>query len=54
MTPVGVEPTITWMKARCPRPLDDGAVAAYFNKLLDREVDFKIINPIKINNSEII
>ena len=27
VTPVGVEPTITWMKARCPRPLDDGAVA---------------------------
>ena len=26
VTPVGVEPTITWMKARCPRPLDDGAV----------------------------
>lgn len=25
VTPVGVEPTITWMKARCPRPLDDGA-----------------------------
>jgi DNA invertase Pin-like site-specific DNA recombinase len=26
VTPVGVEPTITWMKARCPRPLDDGAL----------------------------
>ena len=26
VTPGGVEPPITWMKARCPRPLDDGAV----------------------------
>jgi hypothetical protein len=25
VTPGGVEPPITWMKARCPRPLDDGA-----------------------------
>ena len=25
VTPVGVEPTIAWMKARSPRPLDDGA-----------------------------
>ena len=25
VTPEGVEPSITWMKARCPRPLDDGA-----------------------------
>ena len=26
VTPEGVEPSITWMKARCPRPLDDGAI----------------------------
>ena len=34
MTPVGVEPTIAWMKARSPRPLDDGAKffgKGYFN-----------------------
>lgn len=27
VTPVGVEPTIPRMKAECPRPLDDGAIA---------------------------
>ena len=26
VTPEGVEPSIAWMKARSPRPLDDGAV----------------------------
>ena len=30
VTPEGVEPSITWMKAKCPRPLDDGAYLKTF------------------------
>lgn len=40
MTPVGVEPTIAWMKARSPRPLDEGAVSGYFIRLLSFLVAF--------------
>ena len=25
VTPTGFEPVITWMKTKCPGPLDDGA-----------------------------
>ena len=25
VTPMGIEPMISWMKTKCPRPLDDGA-----------------------------
>lgn len=26
MTPTGLEPAIFWMRTRCPKPLDDGAI----------------------------
>lgn len=44
MTPVGVEPTIAWMKARSPRPLDDGAVYALWQKLFYQQI-FLISTP---------
>lgn len=28
--PTGFEPVIFWMRTRCPKPLDDGGLYAYF------------------------
>jgi hypothetical protein len=35
VTPEGFEPSIAWMKARSPRPLDDGAKVTIFYQFIN-------------------
>lgn len=50
MIPTGVEPVISWMRTKCPRPLDDGTIICngYFTMVLNSECSTYPLGPISV------
>ena len=45
--PTGVEPVISWMRTKCPGPLDDGGCQSHFRQSTNKINIYQIVFGIK-------